>query len=119
MPSPIGLAEALEPCPFCGSKNVGWRGFRKMECWDCHAEGPLAKGASALDMDTPAAAWNRRAAAALSALREPDEATVEMVARIVDPWAFNFIGEAGWQTQIDKARDKARAILAALAGEKG
>jgi len=56
--------EALKPCPFCGSENVGLvdaLGMRWGKCGDC-----LASGSAIDDPDKPERsirAWNRRAQA--------------------------------------------------------
>ena len=47
------------PCPFCGSINIGQFESHRVECYDCHAEGPPVgwdKGSA----EDKRRAWNRR-----------------------------------------------------------
>lgn len=64
-------AERLEPCPFCGSTQVGCGGAvgsTMIQCSHCGAEGPLSENPS-----RAAIAWNRRASqqSAAQATAEP------------------------------------------------
>lgn len=66
--------ERLKPCPFCGGAPFS-RGFRRVECSKCGAEGPGGTKAEAI------AAWNRRSPAVGR----------EEIARIVDPSAWQVL----------------------------
>lgn len=49
----------LQPCPFCGSKNVGLTGLELyVYCYDCKASGPTPKDPGRINST---AAWNKRA----------------------------------------------------------
>ena len=77
------LTEALLPCPFCGGEAEmihGAPGSHYVKCKQC--------GAASDDRfeDSAIAAWNRRSAiASRQAVVKPDLATVEAVARKVNP----------------------------------
>lgn len=73
------MAEALKPCPFCGSTNLSTEDARDfIACRGCGAEGPclpLGNGST-----HSAEAWNRRALSAPAAPEPTDAALIERFA---------------------------------------
>lgn len=108
-----GESVELKPCPFCGGEAFS-RGFRRLECRSCGAEGPSGT------KDAAIAAWNRRAPSPEGWALVPREPTEEMILAACPDRPPTYTGaHVAWEQRVGSYVAAYRAMVSAAPSPEG